>query len=139
MILARTRRGGNSVFLDHSRPASPHDFFSDSHPMRRLLLSLTAGLALLATASQAGAPTLSVPIDQSARLLLPPGARDVMIGNPAIADLNVIDGRSVVVLGKGYGVTNLLVIDALGRTVLERQIVVSGPNSGRVSVIRGAH
>ena len=106
--------------------------------MRRLLLSLTAGLALLATASQAGAPTLSVPIDQSARLLLPPGARDVMIGNPAIADLNVIDGRSVVVLGKGYGVTNLLVIDALGRTVLERQVVVSGPNSGRVSVIRGA-
>ena len=106
--------------------------------MRRLLLSLTAGLALLATSSQADAPSLSVPIHQSARLLLPAGARDVMIGNPSIADVNVIDGRSVVVLGKGYGVTNLLVIDALGRTVLERQVVVSGPNSGRVSVIRGA-
>ncbi|MDP3855656.1 pilus assembly protein N-terminal domain-containing protein [Phenylobacterium sp.] len=105
--------------------------------MRRLLISLTAGLALLATASQADAPTLAVPINQSARLLLPAGARDVMIGNPSIADVNVIDGRSVVVLGKGYGVTNLLVIDALGRTVLERQVVVSGPGSGRVSVIRG--
>ncbi|WP_309645215.1 pilus assembly protein N-terminal domain-containing protein [Phenylobacterium sp.] len=106
--------------------------------MRRLLLSLTAGLSLLATASQADAPTLPVPIHQSARLLLPAGARDVMIGNPKIADVNVIDGRSVVVLGKGYGVTNLLVIDGLGRTVMERQIVVSGPSSGRVSMIRGA-
>lgn len=105
--------------------------------MRRLLISLTAGLALLASSSQADAPTLPVPIHQSARLLLPAGARDVMIGNPKIADVNVIDGRSVVVLGKGYGVTNLLVIDALGRTVLERQVVVSGPGSGRVSVIRG--
>ncbi len=106
--------------------------------MRRLLLSLTAGLALLATASQAEGPTLPVAINQSARLILPAGARDVMIGNPKIADVNVIDGRSVVVLGKGYGVTNLLVIDTLGRTVLERQIVVSAPGSGRVSVIRGS-
>lgn len=105
--------------------------------MRRLTISLTTAAALLAGAAQAAAPTLPVAKDQSARLLLPPGARDVMIGNPKIADVNVLDGRSVVVLGKGYGVTNLLVIDALGRTVMERQIVVGAPDTGRVSVIRG--
>lgn len=105
--------------------------------MRHALLGLVAAIAALASSSQAAAPALSVPIDQSARVSLPRGARDVLIGNPAIADVNVLDDRSAVVLGKGYGVTNLLVIDHLGRTVLERQIVVSAPNVGRVSVIRG--
>lgn len=104
--------------------------------MRPALLGLIVGFTVLASASQA-APTLSVPIDQSARVALPAGTRDVMIGNPTIADVNVIDSRNAVVLGKSYGVTNLLVIDQLGRTVLERQIVVSAP-IGRVSVIRGA-
>lgn len=104
--------------------------------MRHALIGLAAALTALAGAAQA-APTLSVPIDQSARIALPAGVRDVMIGNPAIADVNVLDPRNAVVLGKGYGVTNLLVIDQLGRTVMERQIVVSPPAAGRVSVIRG--
>lgn len=105
--------------------------------MRRLLLGLTATFTVLASASQA-APSLVVPIDQSAPLNLPRGARDVLIGNPAIADVSVLDSGKAMILGKGYGVTNLVVIDQLGRTVLERQIVVSAPATGRVSVIRGA-
>ena len=105
--------------------------------MRRLFFGLTATLTVLASAAQA-APSLSVPIDQSAPITLPRGARDVLIGNPAIADVSVLDSGKAMILGKGYGVTNLIVIDQLGRTVLERQIVVSAPTTGRVSVIRGA-
>lgn len=103
--------------------------------MRRLLLGLTLAATALSSAAQA-APSLVVPIDQSAALTLPRGTRDVLIGNPAIADVNVLSSGKVVVLGKGYGVTNLVVIDQLGRTVMDRQIVVSAPE-GRVSVIRG--
>jgi Flp pilus assembly secretin CpaC len=106
--------------------------------MRRPILLLTVALTLSATASQAAAPTLAVAIDQSTPINLPAGTRDVMIGNPAIADVNVVDQGKAVVLGKGYGVTNLVVIDQLGRTVMERQIVVSAPTTGRVSVIRGS-
>lgn len=106
--------------------------------MRSLILSLIAVLGLAAGADPAAAaPTLVVAIDQSAAVSLPRGVRDVLIGNPAIADVNVLDASKAVVLGKGYGVTNLIVIDQLGRTVLERQIVVAAPESGRVSVIRG--
>ncbi|HGP4740429.1 TPA: pilus assembly protein N-terminal domain-containing protein, partial [Vibrio cholerae O1] len=57
--------------------------------------------------------------------------------NPAIADVNVLDPGKAIVLGKGYGVTNMIVVDQLGRTVMERQIVVTAPE-GRVSVIRGS-
>ena len=107
--------------------------------MRRLLLALTAPLMALTSASAAvAAPTLAVPIDQSAALSLPRGTRDVLIGNPAIADVSVLGSGKAVILGKGYGVTNLVVVDQLGRTVMERQIVVSAPTTGRVSVIRGA-
>ena len=104
--------------------------------MRRSILSLTLALTALAGAAQA-APSLVVPIDQSTPLTLPRGARDVLIGNPAIADVAVIDAGKAVISGRGYGVTNLVVIDQLGRTVLERQVVVAAPSQGRVSVIRG--
>ena len=102
--------------------------------MRRPILSLTFALAALAGAAQA-APV--VPIDQSTPLALPRGTRDVLVGNPAIADVSVIDAGKAVVSGRGYGVTNLVIIDQLGRTVLERQVVVAAPSQGRVSVIRG--
>ena len=104
--------------------------------MRRSILSLTLALTALAGAAQA-APSMVVPIDQSTPLTLPRGARDVRIGNPAIADVAVIDSGKAVISGRGYGVTNLVVIDQLGRTVLERQVVVAAPSQGRVSVIRG--
>ena len=106
--------------------------------MRRLLLALTAPLAVLTSASTAAAaPSMTVPIDQSATVNLPRGTRDVLIGNPAIADVSVLDSGKAVILGKSYGSTNLIVVDQLGRTVLERQVVVSAP-AGRVSVIRGS-
>lgn len=104
--------------------------------MRRPILTLIVALTALAGAAQA-APALVVPIDQSTPLPLPRGARDVLIGNPAIADVAVLDAGKAVVSGRGYGVTNLIVIDQLGRTVMERQVVVAAPSAGRVSVIRG--
>ena len=106
--------------------------------MRRPILTMTTALAVTWAGSAAAAPALVVPIDQSRTLPLPRGTRDVLIGNPAIADVNVLDASKAVVLGKGYGVTNMIVIDQLGRTVMERRIVVAAPETGRVSVIRGA-
>jgi Flp pilus assembly secretin CpaC len=106
--------------------------------MRRPTLLFAVALTLLATASGAAAPTLAVAIDQSTPINLPAGTRDVMIGNPLIANVNVVDQGKAVILGVGYGVTNLVVIDQLGRTVMERQIVVSAPTANRVSMIRGS-
>jgi hypothetical protein len=105
--------------------------------MRRILSSL----AVLLLAAGSAAPSLAaesftVLLDQSAAVVLPTGAQSVMVGNPAIADVNMLDAHTAVVLGRGYGVTNLLVIDARGRTLMDRQIVVSAPDVNRVSVFR---
>ena len=83
--------------------------------------------ALMVALPAAAAETLTVRMDQSAAIRLSAPARDVVIGNPAIADVNMLDARNLVVLGKSYGVTNLLVMDQAGRKILDRQIVVSAP------------
>ena len=105
--------------------------------MRRILSSLAALVLAVGTAVPSlAAGTFAVPMDQSAVVALPAGAQSVMIGNPAVADVNMLDTRTAVVLGRGYGVTNLLVIDARGRTLMDRQIVVSAPDVNRISVYR---
>jgi len=106
--------------------------------MRRLISSLIALCAVVATASPgAAADALAVPIDQSAPVILPLGAMNVMIGNPAIADVNVLDPRNAVVLARSYGITNLLVLDGRGRILMDKQVVAAA-DTGRVTMIQGA-
>lgn len=96
-------------------------------------------LAVAAFAGSAmAAETLTVRLDQSARITLRQPIRDVVVGNPAVADVSMLDGNSLVVVGKTYGVTNLLIVDRAGRTIMDRDIVVTAPDSGAVSLFRGA-
>ncbi|CAN5677215.1 pilus assembly protein N-terminal domain-containing protein [soil metagenome] len=104
---------------------------------RPLLAAALAVLALGTQVSAAGAATISAMIDQGVRISLPAGARDVMVGNPAIADINVLDSRTAVIQGRSYGVTNLVIIDARGRTLQNNQVVVTASDVNRVSVYRG--
>lgn len=104
--------------------------------MRRFI-PVFAAMATLAIAGVAQAQSLSLPIDQAERIALRGAARDVIIGNPAIADVTVVDERNLVITGKGYGSTNLIVLDAAGRTLVNRQILVIA-DEGRVSFYRGS-
>ena len=98
-------------------------------------LALAAFASLLAGPALAGSMTVN--LDQSVRLNLAAPARDVVVSNPAVADVSMLTPTSLVVLGRGYGVTNLMVVDAAGRTVLDRDIVVSSADTNWVSVYRG--
>lgn len=101
--------------------------------MRRV--ALAALIALFAT--PALAETLVVGLDQSIRLRVAGSARDVVVGNPKVADVHLIDSRNIVVLGKGYGATSILVVDQAGRTVLDQDVIVSAPAGGQASLYRG--
>ena len=105
--------------------------------VRSILLAVVLAGPLLAPAAALAADTVKVELDQARIYRLAAPASTIIIGNPAIADVAVIDAGKAVISGRGYGVTNLVVIDQLGRTVLERQVVVAAPSEGRVSVIRG--
>jgi len=101
------------------------------------MLRLALGLAFAAAPIAAFAANLGVPLDQAVRISLPAPAHDVIVGNPAIADVTVSDQRHIIVVGKTGGVTNLIVTDMRGRTILERQVVVSSQVGDRVSLING--
>ncbi|MFN3520787.1 MAG: pilus assembly protein N-terminal domain-containing protein [Phenylobacterium sp.] len=108
--------------------------------MRRLLITALAAAAALGGAAQsaAAAPPLVVRIDQGTRVLFAGPIRDVVVANPNIADVNVLDSRSIVVLGKAAGSTSLLVIDQAGRVLADRPVIVSSSDEGRMSYYRGA-
>lgn len=92
-----------------------------------------------AGATQSGQSRLSVAIDQAARVQLSGPAGSVIVANPRIADVTVVDSNTLYITGKGYGITEIVAVDAIGRTVFQSQVVVTdGSGSGRVRVWRGA-
>ena len=108
--------------------------------MRRLSLAFCAALSLSATAASAQisqSQALSVGAGQATRIHLPVPARDIVVGDPTVADVSLIDERTLVVLGKKVGATTLLAFDALGRPLTDRQIMVSEASDEAVVVHRG--
>lgn len=102
-------------------------------------LLASIGLLSVPAVGLAQSARLSVEIDQAARVQLRGAAGSVIVGNPQIADVTVVDANTLYITGKGYGVTEIVAVDAIGRTVFQSEVVVTdGAGSGRVRVWRGA-
>ena len=104
----------------------------------RLISALASTALLVAPAiGTAQSASLNVEIDQAQRVQLRGPAGSVIVGNPAIADVTVVDSNTLYITGKGYGVTEIVAVDAIGRTVFQSQVVVTdGAGAGRVRVWR---
>ena len=102
--------------------------------MRHFILALAAFAAVAAAAQ---AESISVSADQVERVHLRGAAADVVIGNPAIADVTMIDNRTLVITGKSHGVTSLVVFDGQRRVLFEGPVSV-GVSGGHVAMVRGA-
>ena len=66
-------------------------------------------------------------------------ADTIVIGNPEIADASVQDASTIVLTGKGFGVTNLVVLDQDGAPIVDEEIVVSRHFTNSVRVYRRAN
>ena len=64
-------------------------------------------------------------------------AATIIIGNPAIADASVQNREMLIVTGKAYGSTNLIVLDGQGQVISESTIYVQAVQDGAVTVQRG--
>lgn len=49
----------------------------------------------------------------------------VIVGNAAVADATVADAKTIVLTGKAFGTTNLVLLDASGNAMLDERILVS--------------
>jgi hypothetical protein len=101
------------------------------------LLAFFAAGAVMVIAARAHANEIQVPLDNAQMLTFSKPMRSVSIGNPAIADITVIDRTHILILGKTFGSTNIIALDPAGREAMNDQIVVTARPGTTVSVQRG--
>jgi len=94
-------------------------------------------LAAAFSALPASAGTdIGVIMNQAKILKLSRPADTIVVGNPAIADASVQDPSTIVLTGKGFGVTNLVVLDKSGSPIVDAQVVVSRYDADSVRIYR---
>lgn len=83
-------------------------------------------LALTPFAALAGSANghYSVELNKTEVVYLPANAGAVVIGNPEIADVSVHSANTIFVVGRGYGETNLVVLNAAGHKIMDADIQV---------------
>ncbi len=60
----------------------------------------------------------------------------VIVGNAEVADATVADARTIVLTGRAYGTTNLVLLDADGNAIVDERILVSIDESSTVRVFK---
>jgi hypothetical protein len=104
-----------------------------------LALTVVALIALPPTAALAEAnDPISVKVNMARILRISAPAATVIIGNPGVADVTIQDPQTLVLTGKSYGQTNLIVLDSMGNPVADTMITVVQAQSDLVTVYMGA-
>jgi Flp pilus assembly secretin CpaC len=94
--------------------------------------SALAPLAVLA----ADAP-INVNVNMARILRINASAATVIVGNPGIADVLIQDPQTLVLTGKSYGQTNLIVLDNQGQPIADTIIEVVQMQAGTLTVYQG--
>jgi Flp pilus assembly secretin CpaC len=109
-------------------------------PMLRqiLALALVALLAApLAAKAEDNAP-ISVKVNMARILRISAPAATVIIGNPGVADVTIQDPQTLILTGKSYGQTNLIVLDTAGNPVADTMVSVVQDVASQVTVFMGS-
>lgn len=77
-----------------------------------------------------------VTVDRAKVFRISRPAATVIIGNPSIADATVEDDVTLVLTGRSFGVTNLIVLDREGQPIVDETIVVRGHEENTVRIYR---
>lgn len=102
------------------------------------MAGLAAMLATTLSSLPAMAEAIVVVVDRAKILRLTEPAGTIILGNPAIADATMSDDRTLVLTGKSYGTTNLVILDSNGEQIADETLLVRAPSDGMVVVYRGA-
>jgi len=91
--------------------------------MRNVIFAASLAITLPAPAFAAG---IALSMDEVRTVSFATPVATVYVGNPAIADINMIDARHAFVIGKGFGSTNFVALDGDGKQVFDTNIAVLG-------------
>jgi hypothetical protein len=80
---------------------------------------------------------VGVVIDQARLVSFPEPVKTVYVGNPTIVDISMLDAQHAFLLGKTFGVTNMIALGPDGKQISNQQVTVFN-NGAAVTVNRGA-
>lgn len=108
--------------------------------MKRLAAIIAAATAVVVAAGPALAvqDSVVVEVNRAKVVRLDQPAATVILGNPAVADALVQNRSMLIITGKSYGSTNLIVLDPAGETVEELILHVTAVDDGSVTIQKGA-
>ena len=98
--------------------------------------TMAAGVSL--SAAQSVETGIEVIMNQAKIVKLTKDAATIVVGNPEIVDATVQDSRTIVLTGKGFGVTNLVILDLDGKPVVDSSIFVSRNDEKTLRIYRQA-
>ncbi|MFD1703919.1 pilus assembly protein N-terminal domain-containing protein [Methylopila henanensis] len=99
--------------------------------------AIAAATLATAVAAQAAESQLDVTVDRASLMRAPDGVATIVIGNPLIADATTQRNGVIVVTGKSFGSTNIVLLDAKGEVLSETIVSVARGRNNTVMVQRG--
>lgn len=110
--------------------------------MRRLIQNIIVSAMLV---SGMVAPNIALALENSvqvnvnlARILrIASPANTIIIGNPGIADVTIQDSQTLILTGRSFGITNLIVLDQAGNPIVDTMIEVVQNKDGLITVFQG--
>lgn len=114
--------------------------------LKAILIALPLAAATLAGAlpaqateeDAAQAESVTVTVDRAKVFRVSRPASTVIIGNPSIVDATIQDDVTLVLTGKSFGVTNLIILDQYGEPIVDETVVVKGHDTNTIRIYRMA-
>ncbi len=103
--------------------------------MRNLIFVLAA---LCAATTGAQAEQIWLTMDQVRPFKVERPAQNIVVGNPAIADVTIQDNENIFLFGKSPGLTNIYIFDEKGETISNLMVRVRSQNSDMLTFHHGS-
>ncbi len=104
--------------------------------LAKIVVGVSALLSASLQPSLAQDEILRVSMNHARVLRLDRAVSKVIVGNSKVADATVADATTIVLTGRSFGTTNLVLLDADGNPILDERILVSIDEGNTVRVFR---
>ncbi len=100
-------------------------------------VTVAAGVGVYTTMPAAVAQDLIVKYDQSQLLRLSRPVAEIIVGNPAIAEITVQSNDMLIITGKTFGITNVIMLDADRNIIQDQRILVTRDEVRSLQLMKG--
>ncbi len=106
--------------------------------LRTLVAATALTFSLTPLPALAQGDAISVMVNMARILRINSPAATVVVGNPGVADVTIQDPQTLILTGRSFGATNLIIMDQQGNPIIDTFVEVIQGNDELVTVYQGA-